>query len=163
MASGNTLVTLYPADNEPPASNYATLDTRNAQPCLDFDDTTAEGAVFTAIMPRHYAGGGVTVYVHWRTTSAVAGTGGWTVEFEADADGGTDIDADSFASAQTVTAATVPGTSGVVKVTNVAVTNGANMDSIAAGDTFRMRVKRDVANDTAVGDLELVSIEIKET
>lgn len=163
MATGDTLCIFTPAENEPPSSNYATLDTRNGHPVLDFDDTTAEGALFTSVMPRAYGGSGVTVYVHWMATSATTGTGGWTVEFEACADGGTDLDSDSFASAQTVTAATVPGTSGVVKVTNVAVSNGANIDSIAVGNAFRVRIKRDVANDTATGDLELLAVELKET
>ena len=34
MASGATLITFFPCDNEPPASAYATLDTRNAHPTL---------------------------------------------------------------------------------------------------------------------------------
>ena len=163
MASGDTLLVFTTANNEPPASNYATLDTRNSFLVLDFDDTTAEGGVFRAIMPRNYAGGGITVYVHWAATSATSGTGGWTVEIERNADGGTDTDADSFASAQTITAATVPGTSGVLIYTNVAITAGANMDSLAVGESFRMRIKRDVANDTATGDLELFTVEVKET
>lgn len=160
MASGNTLVTLYPADNEPPASNYATLDTRNAHPTLDFDDTTAEGAVFSFILPRNYAGGGITVYAIWAATSATTGTIGWTVEIERC---NTDLDADSFAGAQTITAATVSGTSGITSTTNVAITDGANMDSLAVGELGRIRIKRDVANDTATGDAELVGVEIKET
>jgi len=58
MASGNTLCTFLPTDNEPPSSNYATLDTRNAHPVLDFDDTIQEAAQFTGILPRNYRGGG---------------------------------------------------------------------------------------------------------
>jgi hypothetical protein len=163
MASGNTLLTWRAADNEPPAANYATLDTRNGHLVLDFDDTTQEIAVFTAVLPRHYAGGGITVYLHWAATSATTGTVGWDVAFERIGAGSQDIDADGFATAQTVTAAAVDGTSGNVKITNVAVTNGANMDSIAVGEAFRVRIRRDVANDTATGDAELLAVELKET
>lgn len=163
MASGNTLAVFYPADNEPPTTNYATFDTRNSHPVLDFDDTTAESAVFSAVLPRVYAGGGITCYVHHSATSATTGTIGWTVEFERIGNGSQDVDADGFASAQTVTAATVPGTSGNVAITNVAVTDGANIDSIAVGEKFRVRVKRDVANDTATGDAEFHAMELKET
>lgn len=162
MASGNTLVTFFPTDNEPAAANMATPLTRNSHPTLRFDDTTQEIAVFTGIMPRHYAGGGVTVYLHASLVSATTGTLGWDVSFER-MDAATDIDADSYASAQAVTPATVPGTSGFPLVLNAAVTNGANMDSIAVGDAFRLRVRRDVANDTATGDAELLAVEIKET
>jgi hypothetical protein len=163
MASGNTLATFTAQSAEFPASNYATLDTRNNHACLDFDTTTGETAYFTGIMPRNYAGGGVTVYLHWAASSALSGTIGWLVAFERLGDGGTDIDADSFAGDQTVTAETVDGTSGIFDVSSVAITDGANMDSVVAGDTFRLRVTRDVANDTATGDAELYTIEIKET
>lgn len=163
MASGNTLLTFSPLANEPTATNYATLNTRNAHPVLEFDTTTAESAVFSGILPRTYAGGGITVYVHWMAATATTGTGGWTVAFERMSDATTDLDADSFAGAQTVTAATVPGTSGVVIVTNVAVTNGANMDSIAVGEAFRLKIVRDVANDSAAGDLQILAVELKES
>lgn len=163
MATGDTLLAFFPSDNEPPVINYATLDTRNSHPVLDFDTTTAEAAIFTGVLPRNYAGGGITVYIHAALTSAITGTLGWLVAFERMSDATLDIDADSFAADQTVTAATVPGTSGVVLVLNVAVTNGANMDSIAVGESFRLRIKRDVANDTAAGDAELIAVELKET
>jgi hypothetical protein len=163
MATGNTLLVWRAADNEPPAANYATLDTRNGHLVLDFDDTTQETAIFTGVLPRHYAAGGITVYLHWAATSATTGTVGWDVSFERIGAGSQDLDADGFAGAQTVTAATVDATSGNVKITNVAVTNGANLDSIAVGEAFRVRIRRDVANDTATGDAELLAVELKET
>lgn len=164
MASGQTLGT-WTADQGAsfPATNYATFDTRNTHPCYDFDPTTQETIYLRFILPRHYAGGGITVYVHWAATSATSGTGGWDVSFERIGDAQQDLDSDGFATAQVITAATVPGTSGHVKITNVAVSNGANMDSIAVGELFRLRIRRDVANDDAAGDLELAGVELKET
>lgn len=163
MASGATLLVFRAGDNEPPLTNYATLDTRNRHLVLDFDTTTQEAAVFRGVVPRLYGGGGITVYLHWAATSATSGTIGWDVAFERIGAAQQDIDSDGFATAQTVTAATVDGTSGNVTITNVAVTNGANMDSIAVGEMFRLRVRRDVANDTAAGDAELLAVELKET
>ena len=163
MASSDSLVVFAPAGNEPPTTNYATLDIRNNHLVLDFDATTAEGAVFTGVLPRHYAGGGITFYLHYSMTSATSGTCGWTVEVERVGDGSQDVDADGFASAQTITAVTVPGTSGHVDIVNVAVSDGANIDSIAVGEKFRVRVKRDVANDTGAGDAEFHALEMKET
>lgn len=163
MASGNTLCVFTALQNEPPASNYATFDTRNGHPVLDFDTTTQEAAIFTGVLPRHYGGGGITVYLHYAMTSATTGTCGWDVAFERIGNGSQDIDSDGFATAQTVTAVTVDGTSGNVDIVNVAITDGANIDSIAAGEAFRLRVRRDVANDTAAGDAELIAVELKET
>lgn len=163
MASGATLAVLHPYGTEPPASNPAVFDVRNAHPVLSFDTTTQEVAVWTVIMPRNYAGGGITVYVHWAAASATTGTIGWDVSIERIGDGSQDIDSDGFATAQTITAVTVPGTTGNVDITNVAIANGADMDSVAAGEAFRIRIRRDVANDTAAGDAQLVMVEIKET
>lgn len=164
MASGDTLAIFTPLHNEPPSSNYATLDTRNGHTVLDFDAATQETAIFKGVMPRNYGGGGITVYVHAALTSATSGTLGWDVTFERVSDSQQDIDSDGFATAQTVTAATVPGTSGHVSILNVAITAGATgTDSIAAGEGYRLRIRRDVANDTATGDAELWAVEVKET
>lgn len=152
----------FPQDNEPPTSNFATLDTRNTHPVLDFDDTTAEAAVFTGVLSPHYVGTGITVAVAFSMTSATSGTCGWTVEIERIGDSQLDVDSDSFASAQTITAVTVPGTSGFVDVVSVNISDGANMDSLAAGEQYRIRIKRDVATDTAAGDAELHWVSVVE-
>lgn len=164
MASGNTLLIFTPQQNEAPATNYATLDTRNGHLVLDFDTTTQEAAIFKGVMPQHYADTtGITVYVAASLTSAITGTLGWDVSLERVGAAVQDIDADGFATAQVITAATVPGTSGHLLVLSVAITKGANMDSVVAGDQFRIRIRRNVAVDTAAGDAELWSVEIRET
>ena len=163
MASGDSLILFHPYNNEPPAANYATLDTRNQHPVLDFDPTTNESAVFSAIMPRNYAGGGITVYIHYAMTSAEADTVDWDVAFERIGDGLLDIDGDSFAAVNSVDNTTVPGTTGLVDIVSVTFTDGADMDSVAVGEAFRLQITRDAVSDDAGGDAELVMVEIKET
>lgn len=162
MASGDTLVTFHPYQNEPPSSNYALADLRNGHPVLAFDDTTSWVAIFSGILPRNYGGGGLTVYIH-ASAVATSGTMGWLIAIERMDDSSLDIDADSFASNVTVTAATVPGTSGQTLALNGAFSSGAAMDSLAAGEQFRLKVARDVANDNAVGNVQVTMIEVKET
>ena len=148
--------------NEPPDSNFATLDTRNAHLVLDF--ALNEIGVFSHIMPRGYAGGGLTVYIHYAMTSAVANDIKLEVYLERIGDQQQDIDSDGFAAAQNSGDITVPGTSGFVDVIPVTFTDGAQMDSIAAGESFRVKVKRIAVGGTdASGDLELTRVEIKET
>lgn len=162
MASGDTLLIFTPLANEPPASNYATLDSRNSHPVLDFDAGTNEAAIFTAVMPQNYAGGGVDVILHVALTSATSGDTDWDVEWELIGDGDLDIDADSFAAANSTDNTTVPGTSGHVQQITVSFTDGADMDSVLVGDLFRLRVTRDAASDTATGDAELLAVELRE-
>ena len=158
---GAWFVRFTPRDHEPPTSDYATLDTRNSRPVLDFDTTTQEAAVFSAVLPNDYASAGVTIDIFCAMTSATSGTVGWDVAFERTQASTDDIDSDSFATAQTVTAATVPGTSGHVLKMSINVSDGADMDSVAAGELFRLRVRRDVANDTAAGDAELLAVTMR--
>lgn len=165
MASGNTLQIFGPLDNEPPSASFATLDVRNLHPVLDFDGAADESAVFSGILPRSYAGGGVTVYIHFAATSATSGNVVWISAFERIGDGSQDIDSDSFATGNTVTHAT-SGTSGNVEIASIAHTDGSQMDSIAAGELFRIKITRDAdnASDTVdATDVELLGIEIKET
>ena len=164
MASGDTLVVFHPYNNEPPSSNYATLDTRNQHPCLDFDASTNEDAVFSGVMPQHYAGTtGVTVYIHYAMSSATADTVDWDAAFELVGDQDLDVDGDDFAAVNSTDDTTVPGTSGLVDVISIAFTDGADMDSVAAGDGFRLKVTRDASSDDATGDAELYWVEIRET
>ncbi len=164
MATGDTLLLLTPNNNVPPVFNYATLDTRNQHLVLDFDPGTNESAIFTAIMSQQYsAATGITVYIHYSMTTATSGDIDWDVSFERIGDQQLDIDSDNFAGVQSIDNVTVPGTSGYVDIVSIAFTNGAQMDNIAIGELFRIRVTRDAVSDTGAGDAELHMIEIRET
>jgi hypothetical protein len=165
MASGNTLLQFGAADCEPPASNFATLDTRNGHLVLDFDASTDESAIFSGILPRHYAGGGVTVYLHVSASGITSGNHLFEVAFERVGDGSQDVDSDGFAAAQSAAATAVPGTDGHVDIVSIAFTDGAQMDSVAVGEKFRLKITRnaDDGSDTAAADIELHAIEIRET
>jgi len=163
MASGDTLLIFHPYNNEPTLANYATLDIRNQHPVLDFDPTTNEYAVFSAIMPQNYSGAtGITVYIHYSMQTAIALTIDWDVAFERVGEV-LDTDGDSFAAANSVDDTTVPDTSGLVDIVSIPFTNGGDMDSIAVGEKFRMKINRDAVSDDATGDAELHMIEIRET
>jgi hypothetical protein len=115
-------------------------------------------------MPQNYAGTtGVTVYIHYAMSSAVADTVDWDVAFERIGDQQQDIDTDSFAAVNSVDNTTVPGTSGLVDIVSIAFTDGADMDSVAKGEGFRLKINRDAASDDATGDAELRFLEIRET
>jgi hypothetical protein len=165
MASGDTLLIFHPYNNEPPSSNYATLDYRNLHPVLDFDQTTDESAVFSAVMPQHYDGGGVTIYIHWSADGVTTNNIIWNTAFERIGDQVLDIDADSFATAQASAATAAPATDGFVDIVSITHTDGAQMDSVAVGELFRLKVTRDADNgsDTLAADGELHAIEIRET
>jgi len=166
MASGDSLVVLKPAMAEFPASNYPTFDTRNTVLLLDYDDTTDETCYFRCIMPRHYDGGGVTVSVRWAATSATSGTISLDVAFASISDDADDIDTKSFAAANNANP-TAASASGEVDYIDITFTDGADMDSVAAGEEFWLSVTRDAngttSTDNMTGDMELVGIEIKET
>ena len=164
MASGDSLVIFTPKDYEPPAATFATLDLRNQIPVLDYDAATDESAVFGGFLPRHYAGGGITVTLVWMASTATSAVTRWAAAFERHDAGGTDLDADSFAAVQTVSGTAVTPT-GATIYTSVAFTSGAQMDSLAAGESFRLKVTREASNagDTMAGDAELLRVELKET
>ncbi|MFQ6027398.1 MAG: hypothetical protein ACE5Q6_07895, partial [Dehalococcoidia bacterium] len=100
---------------------------------------------------------------HYAMSSATSGDIDWDAAFERIGDQQLDIDSDSFAAVNSVDNTTVPGTSGFIDVVSIAFTDGADMDSVAAGEAFRLKVTRDAASDTASGDAELWAVEIRET
>jgi hypothetical protein len=146
---------------EPPTTNYATLSTRNARPVLAFDATTQEGALWSFAVPDTYAGGDLKVSVYVMAASATTGTIGFVGAFERFDASSLDGDSDSFDTDQTFTATTVPGTTGQLLRLTKTFTN-AEADDIAAGEHGRFRLQRDVANDTATGDAQVLTVTIEE-
>jgi hypothetical protein len=164
MASGQTLLVMNAQSGVPPATTPPQLDTRNNHLVWDFDAATNEILDFETLLPRNYAGGGLTVTLVWSATTATTGAARWLASFERHQGETTDIDADSFATAQAVNA-TAPSTNGARSYDEIAFTDGAQIDSLAAGESFRLRIERDATNaaDTMVGDAELARVEIRET
>lgn len=146
-------------DNEPPATGYATLDTRNARLVLDFDDTLQESAVFAGVIPQGAdLSAGLKVRIAWMATSATSGNARWGVQFERE---NTDADTggDSY-DAATEANSTAAGTSGVPAVVEITATS---IDGLTAGDGFRLKVYRDTTdttNDTMSLDAELLWVEV---
>jgi len=143
--------------NQPPASAFATLDTRNSVAVLDFDDTTKETAVFVGVMPQSVAlASGLFIRTHWMATTATSGDCRWEVSLERS---NTDLDSDSFDTVSTGSS-TTNGTAGIPTTTSITLTT---IDSVTAGDLYRLRVSRDAANgaDTMVGDAELIAVEVR--
>lgn len=144
-------------DNQPPATNFATLDTRNSIAILDFDDTTDEQAIFLGIIPEAAVlTSGLSIRLIWTATTATSGACVWDAALERMT---TDIDTDSFDTAASVTT-TTNATSGVPNYSTITLTT---IDSVVAGDGFRLRINRDANNgsDTMTGDAELIAVEVR--
>jgi hypothetical protein len=149
-------------NNEPPATNFATLDTRNSHPVLDFDTTTQETAMFTSVIPQGVSLlSGVNVIAQWAASTATTGTIGWDVAFERIASNGIDIDVDNFGTPRTITAITVPSTAGITLTSSCSFTQAQLPSGLTNGDMYRLRIRRDVASDSASGDAELLGVEVR--
>jgi hypothetical protein len=72
----------------------------------------------------------------------------------------TDLDADSFGTIASGTAAANTTASGILTVTEITLTT---IDSVTAGDAFRLKVTRDANNgsDNMSNDAELVAVEVR--
>lgn len=158
---GKFSLAFTPGANEPPSSGYMTLNVRNGHLVLEATAGNTDTAIFSGVIPWTYAGGNLTVYLEWMAKTATSGTIGWDVTFERN-NGAVDLTADHWATAQAITAATVPGSAGTNKITSVAITAGAaGTASLAAGDPFRLRVRR-LSSDSATGNAQLLSVSIQE-
>lgn len=163
MASGDPLATFVPEQARFPSSDFATRDERGDHSVLLFEDTTGQTCYFSGWMPASYSGGGTKTTIVAAASAAVSGTIEWEVAYERHADDVFDLDTPSFATAQAISGNTAT-TSGVVTYFEVTHTDGAQMDSLAAGESFRISVARDPAGtDTVSGNAELVIVHIEES
>ena len=152
-----TYAVFTPRDNQPPATAFATLDTRNSIAVLDFDATTDESAIFLNVIPEAASlGSGLKIRIIWTASTATSGACVWDASLERM---NTDIDADSFSTIASVTT-TTNGTSGIPNTSEITLTT---IDSVTAGDGFRLKITRDAnnASDTMTGDAELIAVEVR--
>ena len=173
MASGDTLLILTPHSNAPPATLFATLDeivgaSTPAEniPVLDFDDTTQEYADFLCVMPEHYGGGGLTIDFMWSAAEAASDVCEWQIALRRIADDAEDLDTTAHTYAYNAVVATAAGTIGEVAYDTITFTDGVDMDSVAAGDYFLLRITRDPSPSSGTdvtGDASLHAIHVKET
>ena len=158
VSSGTkTIAQFTPRDNQPPATAFATLDTRNSIAVLDFDTATEESAIFAGVIPEGaILTSGLLVRITWTATTATSGACRWGVQWMRL---NTDIDADSYDTATEVTT-TTNATSGITAVTVITCTA---IDGLTVGDAFRLRIYRDTtdAADTMAGDAEFLTVEVR--
>lgn len=160
MASGDSLMTADALSNRPPSADFATVDMRGDFVVLDFDDSTEEQAQFQAVVPSHFAGGEIEALLTWTTSSAVTGNCKFEVELVHFAVGD-NLDSPPAASGSSQVTTAAPATSGDIVV---AVSDSIAVTGLAAGDVLQVLVNRQAADvaDTLVGDVELISLELRE-
>ena len=166
-----SLVSFLPTDSNPTETLNATLSValgastpKEAIYGIDFDDTTVEYADFVSAMPSSYMGGGVTITIIW-TAAQNTNKGIWSGAFRRIISNGTNLLTDAFTYDYNTTGDIDPATTvGKVKYSTMTFTNGADMDSVVAGDMFIFRIKRPAPSGTKItGDITIREIVISET
>lgn len=154
MASGD-VVGLIHGLSPPGGSNRASLatwtggtttDSGGAEnmPVLEFDDATDEYMDFICSL-EGYGGGGVNVTFCWGSDSQTSGNVEWNVAFRRLDDEGEDYNSTDHSYSYQNTSEATATTAGQITYTPVALSNGAQMDSVADGERFIMRVYRDTS------------------
>ena len=160
MASNETLFVFDPLSNRPPATSFASVDLRGEFVVLDFDASTNEKAQFHAIVPSHYTGGDLNAVVTWTSSTATSGNAKLNVELTR-LGAGVNLDALPAPGGSAELVVSAPSTSGNLAVDS---TDAIALGGLTPGDTLRVLVTRLAtdAADTMTGDLELVSLELRE-
>lgn len=152
-----------PFATEYPASNYPQLKLdAQRRPVLAFDASTEEACWWTCVAAQGLTGA-LTVVVSFKMASATSGGVAFGASIEAVTDGDAlDLDAaESYDTENVATVASVPGTAGYIDQVSITLSTA---DSLAAGDYFRLKLARKVANaaDTATGDCEVLAVEFRD-
>jgi len=156
-AGTKTYAYFTPLNNEPPATNFATIDTRNSISVLDFDGTTQESAVFRGLIPEGASFSSLTSRIFF-TSIGSTGDVVWGVQYEQMLN--YDIDTDGFQTPGITGSVTVSGTTGTVIELSLTT---SNIDGLTIGDPFRVKLYRDAtdAADTLTTDAEFIGLEIR--
>lgn len=161
--AGTKTIAKYTAlDANPPATNFATIDTRNSVPVLEFDPATIESTFFIGVVPEaNILGSTLGVYLHFAGDTATGSTVAWGICMER-MFGITGFSADSFGAGVQVNQI-LPSTTAAITIAGAAVPVPSGL---TFGEAYRLLIKRiasDATNDTAPGDAQLVLVEVRNT
>lgn len=140
----------------------ARLFNRNNRPCLLFIDSTFTFSFFHLIMPQHYGGNGIEINLHFTCTTST-GDIYWLANVQNNASGD-DIDSGTYgSSAATLQGPDGPDAGNAITVATLTIPP-TDMDNMAAGDAFVLRIGRigSYGTDTCTGMAQLHVIEIRE-
>ena len=147
MASGQ----IFPLTPLPPGSSGAQLDIlvgastpAESLPIAVYADAAAAYIDYYGTL-RGYGGGGLTLDLVW-SSLATANNAVWQAAFRRIQDDAEDVDTTAHTyDFNTVTAA-APSAAGENSLDSITFTDGADMDSLANGEPFILRVLRDPAH-----------------
>jgi len=163
MAEDDTLAVFSAPAGIPPTANFATLIRRNSHILYAFDAGVNESIDFYGVLSQAYSGRGLTIPIVWLAATATTGSVVWNVQIERHEDDVDDFDSDNFSAANAVTAA-APSAAGEPSYDEVTFADGADMADLAAGESFRLRLTRNVAApDDMAGDAQFARLEIRES
>jgi len=154
-SSSRTFDRVYPFDSAPSGSNFATIDTRNSIPVLDFDPSGTEHTIFNRVLPEGInLSNGADFYLKWSVTQGVTGVVNWRVDLM----NVFDLNTGSWLYGANGTGLVHPNSG--ISTTVIRV----NPLPLSENDFYRLRVQR-ILNDgisgTAVADAELSCVEMR--
>lgn len=171
MASGNLMFTLYPLAGSQPSTLYASPDfivgtstPVESIPVLDYDQTTIEYMDWRISLPPNYSGGGLTCVARISATTVTSGNVGIGIAVRT-IENSDDLNTTAHTYDYNDSSATaVPATNGQTVDITITFSNGADMDSLAAGGDAIIRVRRNTGvASNATNDMELHYIKVTET
>lgn len=131
--------------------------TRNNRPVVELN--AGDEVYFSAFMPEEYDGYGFRNRVAWVSASdQTTGSCQLRVAFERMQEGIESVDLDNFATDQTLDDLIPDGNKLVISEKYF---DDTEIDQIAAGDPFRIRVKRIASGDTMTGACQVYLVELK--
>lgn len=171
MASGDLLFILYPTQNTPPETNFATPDTFAAatgvRRVLDFigsGGSVDEAAIFDITWPTWYDGGGIDIVVDYSTDGTSVGAVQWELSAEVLQDqDDQDAGGQDFGTLTDITDTPSAATANIRDRTAAGAISHANCGSPAQGDDGRLKIVRDHDHATNTDDAQLHRIYVTET
>ena len=167
MASGDTLYIFYAWGGSLPLSTgqaqLSAIPTASISGFFQvaaFDPDTQEHIDFMGVMPDYYDGGGLTCTIIWSHEDNVNQIK-WHLAFRRIGDDIEDLDLNHSYSYNNVFPV-APSVVGEISYDDITFTDGADMDSIAAGELFNARIYRDIGSGGTVFS-KLLAIHIQET